>query len=163
MRSTADQDSRRSSRAPSTRRRWILLIGMVILFVVVFDLLGRLGETDAPRETEAAAESSLEPILPEVVRVGQSGVRLTLEEGGFRLARNLHDEAVADRLVACLEEGIATTPDLAKGGAAQTPGSAGLFTRNDQAHRVWMVTIGIYNRCLAEAGHDPLEGRPRSE
>jgi hypothetical protein len=162
MDSTPDRDHRRAKGAWSNWRRWAILLGALILFAVVFDLLERLVEPE-PRQGVGVASnpaSSLEPIRPEVTKVGSTGVRVTVEEGGHRYTRNCHDEAKADRMIACVEEGIATSPALTEGEAGQPPESDDPIARTARANQVWMEMIRILNDCLVELDLTPPDDRP---
>jgi hypothetical protein len=164
MVSTPDRDNRHARGARSNWRRWAILLGALILFVVAFDLMGRLVEPSARPGAEVAPDpaSLLEPIRPEVTKLGRSGVRVVVDEGGYRLTHDYQDEAKADRLIACIEEGIATSPALTEGEAGQPPGSDSLFARNVRAKQVWMEVIRIHNGCTMDLDPVPPDGRPWS-
>jgi len=132
----------------SNWRHWAIVLGALILFLVVFDQLERLTTPDAPPGAEVASDpaTSLEPIRPEVTRLGSSGVRVELE-GGYRLTLNLDEEAEADRVFACYEEGIATSPALTEGEAGEPPVANNLFARKARADQVWKEVMRIHNGC----------------
>jgi len=150
MDSTPDRDNSHARRVWSKWRHWAIPLGVLVLFVVVFDLLERLVEPDAPPGDEVASEPAapLEPIRPEVTRLGSTGVRLEVE-GGNRITQHLDNEAQADRLITCLEEGIATSPAFAEGEAGQPPQSDRLLARSVRAEQVWNEAIRIHNGCTA--------------
>ena len=139
-----------SKSAWSNWRQWAIALGALILFLVVFDQLERWVKPDAPPGAEVASDPAapLEPIRPEVTRLGSSGVRVVVE-GGHRLTLNLDDEARADRLITCIEEAIATSPALTEGEAGQPPESNGLFARRARAEQVWNEVIRIHNDCTS--------------
>jgi len=128
---------------------------------VVFDLLVRLVEPGAPSAAEVASspESLLEPIRPEVTKLGRSGVRVAVVEGGYRLTQNHHDEAKADRLIACIEEGFETSPALTEGEAGQPPVSDNRIARDFRAKQVWMEVIRIHNHCTTDLDLVPPDDR----
>ena len=160
MESTPDRDDRHTRGVWSKWRRWAILLGALILFAVVFDLLGRLGEPGARPDAEVASDPATpsEPIRPEVTKLGRSGVRIEVE-GGYRMTQNLHDEAKADRLIACLEEGIATSPALTEGEAGRPPEAPGPFARNARTKQVWIEVIRIHNACATDLDLVPSDGR----
>ena len=118
-------------------------------------------EPGAPPGAEVASNQSsqLEPIRPEVTKLGRSGVRVAVVEGDYRLTQNHHDEAKADRLIACLEEGIATSPALNEGEAGKPPESDNTFARNFRAKQVWFEVIRIHNACTTDLDLTPPDGR----
>jgi hypothetical protein len=124
------------------------VLGALTLFVVVFDLLESLIEPDARPTAEIASDPAtpLEPIRPEVTKLGRRGVRIVVT-GDYRITQHLHDEAQADRLIACVEEGIATSPAFAEWEAEQGRESDTLFARNAHAEQVWNEVIRILNGC----------------
>ena len=148
MSSTPDRGGQRSGGRWKKWRGWAILIGALILLVVVFDLLERLVPPDAPSAADVAPDPAtpLEPIRPELTRLGSTGVRLEVE-GGNRITQHLDNEAQADRLIACLEEGIATSPAFAEGEAGQPPHSDSLLARRVRAEQVWNEAIRIHNGC----------------
>jgi len=161
MESTPNRSNPDTRGSWSRWRLWAILLGAAILFVVVFDLLERLAEPGARPGAEVASDPAtpLEPIRPQVTKLGTSGVRVVVA-GGYRLTQNHHDEVKADNLVACLEEGIATSPAFIKGEAGQPPESDDLFARNARAKQVWMAVIGIHNHCTNQLDLAPPDGRP---
>ena len=161
MESTRNRDNRHSSGAWSHWRRYAILLGGLILFAVVFDLLDRLVEPGARPGAEGTADPAtpLEPIRPEVTRLGRRGVRVAVG-GDYRITQNLDDETQADRLIACIEEGIATSPAFTEGEVGQPPESTGPFSRNARAKQVWMEVVRIHNGCSMDL--DLVPSRPWS-
>ena len=160
MESTPDRDNRHARRGWSSWRLWTILLGALILLVVVFDLLERLVEPDARPAAAVASDlaTQLDPVRPEVTKLAQSGVRVEVE-GGYRITQHLDEEAQADRLIACIEEGIATSPVLTEEEAGQPPESAGLFARKSRAKQVWTEVIRIHNDCTMNLDHAPPPDR----
>jgi len=83
-----------------------------------------------------------------------------ITHGAGRITRNLHDEARADRLITCIEEGIATSPAFTEGEAGQLPDPNVLFARSARAGQVWKEVIRIHNACSMELDHPPPDDRP---
>jgi hypothetical protein len=163
MESTPDRDSRQLKGPWSKWRWWVILLGALILLAVVFDLLGRLTGPDAQPGAGGVSDaaSTLESIRPEVTKLGRSGVRIAVDDV-YRMTRDLHDEAQADRMVACIEEGIAKSPVLTEGEAAPASVSDVVLARNVRAKEVWMEVIGIYYDCTMDLDLAPPPDRPWS-
>ncbi len=131
----------------SNWRLWAVLLGALILSAVVFDMLERLVDPGTSGQRgEVASDSAppLAPIRPEVTKRGSSGVRVVVE-GGYRMTQNYHEEAVADRMIACLEDGITNSPALTEEEA--------------RAKQVWHEVIRIHNSCTISLDLTPPDGR----
>jgi len=161
MESTPDRDSRHSKGAWSNWPRWAILLGALVLFAVVLGLLERLVEPGAQPGAEVASDPAtpLELIRPEVTKLGHAGVRVVVE-GEYRMTQNYHDEIRADRLIACLEEGIATSTAFTEGEAGRPPGSNAI-AREIRAKQVWIEVIRIHNACTTDLDLVPPDDRPR--
>ena len=161
MDSTQSREDRREGKPGSSRRRWAILLGAVILLVVLFDLLERIVPPDTQSALESASDSALplEPIRPEIARRGRAGVVVEVE-GGHRITTNLDDEAQADHMIACLEEGVATSPAFTDGEAGQPPTSTGRMARSVRARQVWNEVIRIHNVCTMSAILSPSQELP---
>jgi hypothetical protein len=157
MESTPDRDSPRSGGPWSNWRRWAILLGILILFAVVFDVLERwVTPQERPRAGVASdPDVPLEPIRPEVTKVGDDGVRVELE-GGNRMTIRLDDETKADRFIACIEEGLASSTALTEGEAGQPPTSDGMIARRVRSNQVWNEVIRVYNGCMATVADIPI-------
>jgi hypothetical protein len=163
MESTPDRGNRQP-KGPWSRWRWLaILLGALILFAVAFDLVGRLSGSGAQPGAEAAsnAASTRETIRPEVTKLGRSGVRIVVDEV-YHMTRNLQDEARADRMIACIEEGIATSKALDEREVAPASVSDVVLARNVRAKQVWMEVIRIYYECTTELDLAPPPDRPWS-
>ena len=111
-----------------------LLLGGLALFVVGFNVLERLVAPGSPRvalPTDEQRGDPIEPIRPEVRRLGSDGV--VIDAGELRRTTIVIDGSSedVDLLLACLEEGIEQS--FSDGGSFVPPGSDGWLTR--RAHR----------------------------
>ncbi len=147
-----------------------LLLGGVVLFVVGFNLLERLVTPDRPSPTVPTEEDrsdSIEPIRPEVRKLGSDGI--VIDAGEHRRTTIVIDGTAedVDVLLACIEEGIERS--FSDGGSFVPPGRDGWLTR--RAHRRAIAKhVGdevdrIKDRCMESTvlrrGGRGDHGRPR--
>lgn len=149
---TSEEDSARAGRRWSGWRLWAVLLGGLVLFVVAFDLLERLVTPDAPLPNEMAAEQAEppEPIRPEITKLDDDGVEIKVGRLN-RMTIYLDGEGKADALIACIEEGIASSSVLSDGEAGQPPASNGFIARHWRAQQVQEEVIRIQDACLMGA------------
>jgi hypothetical protein len=148
---TPDRDRDRAGGIWSRWRLWGGLIGGLILFVVAFDLLEGLVMPDEPSAAELSAGEAEppEPIRPRVEKLEGGGVQVSVGRH-HRIRIFLEDETEADALIACIEEGIASSAALTDGEASQPPASRGLFPWQQRSQQVWDEVARIQNRCMLE-------------
>jgi hypothetical protein len=163
MESTPDPDREPSGRRWPRWRLWAGLIGGLILFVVAFDLLERLVTPDEPGAAELSAGAAApESILPRVEKLAGGEVQVSV--GRHRRIRILlEDEAEADALIACIEEGIASSPALTGADASQPPALTGLISWHQRSEEVWDEVARIQEACMLsrlDAAIPPLPAPP---
>ena len=97
-------DPERSRRSPA--RKWWLLVGGIVVFVVAFDLLERLvGPSPSASETAPAARGTASPAPPEVRRLEDGAIEI--RHDFFRRSTiRLGDEDEQQVLFDCLRQGI---------------------------------------------------------
>ncbi len=159
-----------ASKSGSRVRALGLLLGGLALFAVGFNLLERLVAPDsAPVAVPTAEHRSdpIEPIRPQVRKVGSDGV--AIDAGELRRTTIVIDGSSedVDLLLACLEEGIEQS--FSDGGSFVPPGSDGWLTR--RAHRraiakhVSDEIDRIKDQCMQSSVHRRTgrrdHGRPR--
>jgi hypothetical protein len=151
-----DPDGARRSRRP-----WLLLVGAVIAFAAIFTSVERLvtPETATTAEGAAAPTGPLDPIRPEIVRLDEVEVQVSVGRN-HRLRIHFDDEAEADALIACLEEGIASSAELAEGEAAQPPAAVGFIARHRRAQQVWDEVMEIQDACMLGSLDAPIPPVP---
>ena len=148
----SEGDSARAGRRWSGWRLWAVLLGGLVLFVVAFDLLERLVAPDAPPPTEMTGEPAdpPEPIRPEITKLDDNGVEIKVGRLN-RMTIYLDGEGKADALIACIEEGIASSSVLSDGEAAQPPASNGFIARHVRAQQVQEEVSRIQEACMFDA------------
>lgn len=149
---TSEADGARAGRRWSGWRLWAVLLGGLVLFLVVFDLLERLVTPDEPPPAEITGEQAdpPEPIRPEITRLDGGGVQIKVGRLNTTTIY-LDDEDGVDALIACIEEGIEASSALAEGEAAQPPASNGFIARRVREQQVQDEVQRIQNACLMGA------------
>lgn len=147
-----EADSARAGGRWSGWRLWGVLLGGLVLFLVAFDLLERLVTPDAPPPTETAVDQAAppEPIRPEITKLDGEGVEIKVGRLE-RMTIYLDGEGQADALIACLEEGMASSSALSEGEASQRPASDGFIARQVRAQQVREEVKRIQEACLLRA------------
>jgi hypothetical protein len=138
---------------PSRRRSLALLLGCLALFAVGFSLLERLVTPPTPLAEAVDKESSdaLEPIVPEVRRLGVDGV--VIDAGELRRTTIVIDGGPekVDLLVACLEAGVEQA--FGEGGSFVPPGATGWLTRGAQRRAYEKYVRDEVDRITDECNH----------
>jgi len=137
--------------ARSSRRPWLLLLGAVVVFAALFTLVEKLvtpGTASTVQGDEGPGELP-DPIRPEIVRLDEVSVQVRVARD-HRIRIHFDDAAEADALVACLEEGIASSPELTDGEAARPPAASGFIARHRRAQQVWDEVMKIQNGCMLD-------------
>jgi hypothetical protein len=121
----------------------------LVLFIVAFTVLERLVAPDGPppTETPGGQADAGEPIRPEITKLDGGGVQIKVGRLNTTTVY-LDDVNQADALIACIEEGIASSSALADGEAAQPPASNGFIARRVRAQQVQEEVNRIQNACL---------------
>ncbi len=95
----------RAGRGPRAWRGWAIVIGALVLYVAVFDLLERLApDPPAPPEIAERPAEPPRPVRPRITRI-QDGVEVSV--GFHRTTVRLNEgDGSIDDLIACFEEGV---------------------------------------------------------